>query len=142
MIVAFVVTVWAAYFVPLALRRYDEAHEQSALETLSPLSRVIRRAPAVDEVADEVDEVPVEKAEPKPMRAPAPGHTRSAARLAARRRRRVLITLVFIYTTVANEVEKNFRGLMISSIFIAAILLTSIVSRICRSISKKERDPA
>jgi hypothetical protein len=45
----------------------------------------------------------------------------------------LLITLVFIYTTIANEVEKNFRGLMISSIFIAAILLTSIVSRIVRS---------
>src|SRR4029079_1134703 len=46
LIVAFVVTVWADYFVLLALRRYDEAHNRSALEVLTPLSRVIRRAPA------------------------------------------------------------------------------------------------
>lgn len=43
------------------------------------------------------------------------------------------ITLVFIYTTVVNEVEKNFQGLLISLIFIATILITSFWSRIARS---------
>ncbi len=43
------------------------------------------------------------------------------------------ITLVFAYTTIANEVEKNFRGLMIASFFILAILVTSFFSRIARS---------
>ena len=33
------------------------------------------------------------------------------------------ITLVFIYTTVVNEVEKNFQGLLISLFFIATILI-------------------
>lgn len=43
------------------------------------------------------------------------------------------ITAVFVYTTVANEVEKSFQGLVISLFFIAAILVTSFWSRIARS---------
>jgi hypothetical protein len=43
------------------------------------------------------------------------------------------ITAVFIYTTIANEVEKGFKGLAISSVFIGVILLTSFVSRYMRS---------
>jgi hypothetical protein len=45
----------------------------------------------------------------------------------------VLITLVFLYTTVANEIEKHFQGLTIASFFIGCILLTSLVSRIVRA---------
>ena len=45
----------------------------------------------------------------------------------------MLITIVFTYTTIINEVEKNFRGLAIASIFIGTILLTSLISRIRRS---------
>jgi hypothetical protein len=45
----------------------------------------------------------------------------------------VLITLVFIYTTVDNEIEKGFQGLRIACFFIAAILVTSLVSRISRA---------
>lgn len=43
------------------------------------------------------------------------------------------ITAVFIYTTLANEFEKGFQGLFISLFFIAAILLTSLWSRVARS---------
>ncbi|MBL8866409.1 MAG: amino acid transporter [Planctomycetia bacterium] len=45
----------------------------------------------------------------------------------------VLITAVFVYTTIANEVEKNFQGLIISLFFIATILITSLISRFARS---------
>ncbi|HJZ57002.1 MAG TPA: amino acid transporter [Gemmataceae bacterium] len=45
----------------------------------------------------------------------------------------VLITAVFVYTTIANEIEKGFQGLTIASFFILAILLTSFWSRITRS---------
>lgn len=123
LIVAFVVTVWAAYFVPLALRRYDEAHAQSALEVLSPLSRVIRRAPSRDEVPDDeiVDEQPAaktakrrsSKSEPRQVR---PGLTRSAARIAARRRRRVLLTLLF-----ANAVVGGLTGFAVVPLWSVAI---------------------
>jgi hypothetical protein len=44
-----------------------------------------------------------------------------------------IITAVFVYTTVVNEVEKSYRGLTIALVFIATILITSFVSRIARS---------
>jgi amino acid permease len=44
-----------------------------------------------------------------------------------------LITAVFVYTTVANEVEKGFQGLAIASCFILTILVTSLWSRVARS---------
>jgi hypothetical protein len=44
-----------------------------------------------------------------------------------------LITAVFVYTTVVNEVEKGFQGLKISLCFILAILVTSFWSRWARS---------
>ncbi len=44
-----------------------------------------------------------------------------------------LITAVFVYTTVANEVEKGFQGFIISLFFIVTILVTSFWSRWPRS---------
>jgi hypothetical protein len=43
------------------------------------------------------------------------------------------ITAVFVYTTVANEIEKGFQGLTIASCFILVILVTSFWSRFARS---------
>jgi hypothetical protein len=96
LIVAFVVTVWAAYFVPLALRRYDEAHNHSALEVLTPLSRVIRRA----STANDAEDLDYGYAEESVHPSAAPRFTRSSARSAARRRRRVLFTLLFATAVV------------------------------------------
>ena len=99
LIVAFVVAIWAAYFVPLVLRRYDEASTSSSLEDLSPLSRTINRPIAKSEKADApeptpaVDE-PTSEPRPDPAPSPNPQETRSAARRAARRRRRTLLTLL------------------------------------------------
>jgi hypothetical protein len=45
----------------------------------------------------------------------------------------LLITIVFIYTTIDNEIEKGFQGLRIASCFILTILVTSLVSRITRA---------
>lgn len=44
-----------------------------------------------------------------------------------------VITAVFIYTFVVNEVEKQFKGLLIASFFILTILVTSFWSRFARS---------
>lgn len=103
LILAFVVAVWAAYFVPLALRRYDEASKNSAVESSGPLSRVIaRRSATVVDAVDPVDAVdePVD-AVPEPadtqVAAVVKTPTRTAnraARLAARRRRRTLLVLL------------------------------------------------
>lgn len=110
LIVAFVVAVWAAYFVPLVLRRYDEASSAESLEDLSPLSRVVRRrasaaADHTDEIdADEAPETPVEAQEPVEEVAPTPAArpTRRAAIIAARRRRRTLITLLTLLAVVGG----------------------------------------
>lgn len=122
LIVAFVVTVWAAYFVPLALRRYDEAHAQSALELLSPLSRVIRRSQGAenepDEVDDAADEIPQKSSA---VRASRSGLTRASARLAARRRRRVLFVLLAALAIVLTVAALSYLPLW--SIAIPATLL-------------------
>jgi len=49
-----------------------------------------------------------------------------------------VIVLVFAYTTVANVLERP-EGVQIASLFIAAILVTSVVSRISRSTELRVR---
>ncbi|KQV75602.1 hypothetical protein ASC61_11640 [Aeromicrobium sp. Root344] len=98
MIIAFVVAVWAAYFVPLVLRRYDEASKNASVEASGSQSRVIAR-PAAKPAASVAEpaaspvlpEIPVAE---KVVAAPARTLDRPAARLAARRRRRTLLTLL------------------------------------------------
>jgi len=43
-----------------------------------------------------------------------------------------LVLVVFVYTTIANVVERP-EGIVIASIFIAAVLVLSLVSRACRA---------
>lgn len=121
LIVAFVVTVWAAYFVPLALRRYDEAHHHSALEVLTPLSRVIRRAPAARE-AEDLEYALADDADHVTSR-PRQRLTRSSAQIAARRRRRVLLTLLFANAVVGALV--GFEIIPLWSVAIPAGLLVA-----------------
>jgi hypothetical protein len=90
LIIAFVVAVWAAYFVPLALRRYDEASKNASVESSGALSRVISRPAAA--AAKVLREDPV--AEPVAAAPPVRTLDRPAARLAAKRRRRTLMTLL------------------------------------------------
>jgi hypothetical protein len=141
LIVAFVVAIWAAYFVPLVLRRYDEASTSSSLEDLSPLSRVItpptansegaktpEPTPAVDEPTSETD------ADTVPP--PRPRVTGSAARRAARRRRRTLLTLLAATSIVGGLV--GFRVVPIWSVAIpVGLVLAWLVA--CRVQVRHER---
>jgi hypothetical protein len=141
LIVAFVVAIWAAYFVPLVLRRYDEASTSSSLEDLSPLSRVItppsaaseeaktpEPTPAVDEPTSETD---ADTAPP-----PRPRVSASAARRAARRRRRTLLTLLAATAIVGGLV--GFRVVPIWSIAIpVGLVLAWLVA--CRVQVRHER---
>lgn len=101
LIIAFVVAVWAAYFVPLVLRRYDEASKNASVETTGTQSRVISRpASAVEEVVEAPAVV-------EPVEATPPTKTtrtldRPAARLAAKRRRRTFLTLLFSLAVVGG----------------------------------------
>lgn len=96
LIIAFVVAVWAAYFVPLALRRYDEATKNASVESTGFLSRVINRPKAAE------PEQPVAVEEPVVETPVAPKTTSKAARVAAARRRRTLLTLLFVAAVVGG----------------------------------------
>jgi len=144
LIVAFVVAIWAAYFVPLVLRRYDEASTSSSLEDLSPLSRRIKRpttesekAPAPEPTPD-VEE-PTSETDTDGASSPRPRVTRSAARLAARRRRRTLLTLLTATAIVGGVVA--FRVVPVWSIAIpVGLVLAWLVA--CRVQVRHERGAA
>ena len=141
LIVAFVVAIWAAYFVPLVLRRYDEASTSSSLEDLSPLSRVINRPTAQTQEAETpeptpaVDE-PSADAETTAEPGPRPRATGTAARLAARRRRRTLLTLLLATAIVGGLV--GFRVIPVWSVAIpVGLVLAWLVA--CRIQVRHER---
>ncbi len=101
LIFAFVVALWAAYFVPLAVRRYDEASKAGSIDKFSSLSRVIPHKRNIEQ-----DEAPLEVIAPEPeLSTPAPTPRpvkRAAARIAARRRRRTLLTLLAVTAIVSG----------------------------------------
>ncbi len=94
LIIAFVVAVWAAYFVPLALRRYDEASKNASVESTGFLSRVISRPQAAAEAEPASVAEPVVESTPK--------ISSKAAKVAAARRRRTLLTLLFLAAVVVG----------------------------------------
>lgn len=96
LIVAFVVALWAAYFVPLVLRRYDEANKNSALDTEGPMRRVV-----TPPRPDQAEPAPP-RAERAPRPKPQPTVTRETARIAARRRRRTLLSLIAVLAIVGG----------------------------------------
>lgn len=98
LIIAFVVAVWAAYFVPLVLRRYDEAGKNASVQEAGATGRVIAATRPSD---PEAASTPTSEA--APVKAPHVPLDRPAAQLAARRRRRTLQTLLglLVLTVVA-----------------------------------------
>ena len=130
LIFAFVVALWAAYFVPLAVRRYDEASKSNSIEKFSSLSRVVKAKVHREDVesppADAVPAVAVPATDgahaPAPV-APGPHNTREAGRSAARRRRRTLLTLIF-----AAAVVGGLTGFAIIPIWAPAIPLAFIAA--------------
>ncbi len=95
LIFAFVVALWAAYFVPLAVRRYDEASKTSSLEKLSSFARIFPHP-------EEDRELEIKTPEVKTKRI-----TREAARVAARRRRNVLFVLTAGLAATAGAAAFN-----------------------------------
>ncbi len=97
LIVAFVVALWAAYFVPLILRRYDETGKNAVLDHESTDRRVVapKRTVSAAEPVQATAAVPVDRTSPavEVQRKPI---TRAAARAAARRRRNVLLFLLTV----------------------------------------------
>ncbi len=146
LIFAFVVALWAAYFVPLAVRRHDEASKSSSVEKLSSLSRVIK-AKVQREDSDE-DEAPVATRTGEPTAATsasatqsatasaalapsiAPTMTRESSRIAARRRRRTLLSLLFIAVVVGGVTVFSLIPLWAPAIPVALIVAWLVACRV------------
>jgi len=108
-----IVVVWAAYLVPLALRRHDEASRSRSIARFSSAMRVLARrgahvntaVPASARVVvtprrEESRLIAPEPAPESPRVLVTPRPSRAAERAAAARRRRVLSVLVALTTVV------------------------------------------
>lgn len=128
MIIAFVVAVWAAYFVPLVLRRYDEASKNASVETSGSQARVIARPASAAKPEPAVAES-VEEPTPRTL-------DRPAARLAARRRRRTLLTLL-----TATALTGGLAGASVIAAFWVAAPVALVVAWLvaCRLQVRAER---
>lgn len=116
LIYAAIVVLWAAYLVPLALRRYDEASHERSVDEFSPRMRMLRRdggrpvdTDSAAETAPAAQPAPAATPSPAPRATPQPqpqppvaAEHRESTRLAVRRRRRTLITLLLAATVVAG----------------------------------------
>ncbi|MFO6451613.1 MULTISPECIES: hypothetical protein [unclassified Aeromicrobium] len=157
LIVAFVVALWAAYFVPLVLRRYDEAGKNSSLDQDGPTRRVVeprRTAVAAEErpaptVTKKVAPTVTKRAEPAtPSTSPRvdrtspavdaqrPRVTREAARIAARRRRTVLLTLVAVLAVLTGVTVASLVPVWTPAIGVGLIVAWLVL---CRVMVRQER---
>jgi hypothetical protein len=107
LIFAAVVIAWAVFLVPWALRRYDEATRARSVDKFSKTMRLLGRTPRAPAAFDEELEAEAEAVTARrSLKAPQPAEataeeladrphapTRAAARVAAKRRRRVLMLL-------------------------------------------------
>jgi len=153
LIVAFVVALWAAYFVPLVLRRYDEASKNSSLDHDGPTRRVVqpRRASVAAERPVET-RVSMSAGPRPPVSTPAtsprvdrtspavdvrrPRVSREAARIAARRRRRVLLTLVAVLAVLSGLAVGRVLAPWTPAIGVGLIVVWLVL---CRVMVRRER---
>lgn len=126
LIIAFVVVVWAAYFIPLALRRYDEASKDATVEGLGSLSRVITKPRAQAAATDVAPEAVVATAPVKAAR----NLDRPAARLAAKRRRRTLLSLLAITAVVIGLAVTNVIAMPLIAAPVALIAAWLVACRV------------
>ncbi len=143
LIFAFVVALWAAYFVPLAVRRYDEASKAGSIDKFSSLSRVIPHKRHIEQE----EEAPVEIIAPEPeFVAPVRTATRASARLAARRRRRTLLTLLALAVIVTGVATAGVIPLLSiaapAALIVAWLIACRVQVRGERGISAKPRAQA
>lgn len=139
LIIAFVVAVWAAYFVPLVLRRYDEAGRNESVEDAGRTGRVITPPSTATPSTSPQTKAPTvtETVAPQPVaQTPSAPLDRPAARLAARRRRRTLLTLVAL---LAVTTGLAFAGVIPWLIDLGPLVLIAAWLVACRVQVRHER---
>ncbi len=108
-----IVCAWLCYLVPLALRRHDEAARTRSVDRFSSAMRVLGRTDSTATPTNPAADPVVRRrtlAAPAPAAGPVvgpdartrPAAARQAARVAAARRRRVLMVLVAVTATVTG----------------------------------------
>jgi len=145
LIYAAIVVAWAAYLVPLALRRHDESSNTRSIERFSSTMRVLsRRRPDPAERLVVTPRRPVDRVlsptlKPAPAdrdRTPVVRTTRAASAAAARRRRRVLIVLAVALMLTGGASAFSVAALWSFTIPLGLILGFLVVAR--RQVRKAE----
>ena len=136
LIFAFVVALWAAYFVPLAVRRYDEASKSGSIEKFSSLSRVIAHKTRSVDPAEGAEEELVDSSQDQLDQKRPTAHlpmvttARPSTRLAARRRRRTLLTLLALAAIVGGVAGFGYIPLLTAAAPAALIVAWLVACRI------------
>ncbi len=136
-----IVVVWAAYLVPLALRRHDEASRTRSVERFSSAMRILaRRGTTADAPSGAGSRVVVtpERGQPRVLVPEsgrdiervlmAPRRNRAAERVAAARRRRVLAGLVgftFLIAVVSMLGDTPVWSVMLPLLLTVAFLVVA-----------------
>jgi hypothetical protein len=120
LIYAAIVVAWAAYLVPLALRRHDEKVRARSVDRFSAAMRVLARHPADSVTTPSGQLLNAERvADPAPPRRPP---SRQAARVAAARRRRVLLVLLAVAAAVGGATAAGYLPWWSSAVPVAPVL--------------------
>jgi hypothetical protein len=140
LIYAAIVVAWAAYLVPLALRRYDEAARTRSIDTFSNAMRVLgRREPARSRglgaelvtparpLASPRVLTPTRKAEAAETVA---RPTKAARRRAAQRRRRVLLSLLTVAAVVGGVTAFGLLPWYAVAVAVAVVVGWLVVCRV------------
>lgn len=127
---------WAVYLIPKMLQHHEDLAKTRSVDSFSPQMRVLgsgRPAPVQAAVT-----TPAEAAAPAPAPTPTtPTLTREAARRAARRRRHVLLTLVFALGMVGALAGFAIAPLWAPAIPAGLILLFLVTARM--SVRRQQR---
>ncbi len=144
LIYAAIVVAWAAYLVPLALRRHDEVSHTRSIERFSSTMRVLsRRGSATAERLVVTPPRPVDRVLSPSLKSatsddarPAIRPTRAARAVAARRRRRVLILLAVVLALTGAASAFSLAPWWSGAVPLALILGFLVVAR--RQVRKAE----
>ncbi|MCW2857766.1 MAG: hypothetical protein JWR52_3381 [Marmoricola sp.] len=120
---------WAAYLLPMALKRHDDVAKSRPVEEFSSSMRVLGRRPAAA-AAPAVSSPVVEPVETVAAQTTTPTITREAARRAARRRRRVLAVLLLAAVAVSATSYLGYTPWLTTAIPGALVVAFLVVARL------------